>query len=195
MKLWFICVPWHIELKYLCMWRKKPIRTHVWPYWLCLSNTLCRQYFKRLHVNKLWETYTTNVSPKNLKVIIFLIRLYLTIYSALLSLPQSTDLVVYWLARRTLILGSRVRASAEPTFMLISFFFYWWIVFIELFRYILKLIPKYSQFIIATTINCLGGLLVSVTDSYFGVAGSSLSRTDFYVDFFFLLMDSVYRTI
>ena len=39
--------------------------------------------------------------------------------------------------------------------------------------------------------------MVSVLDSYYcGVAGLSLSRTDFYVDFiFFLLMDSVYRTI
>ena len=41
-----------------------------------------------------WETYATNVNLTNLKVIIFPIPLYLTVYSALFTLSLSTAFVV-----------------------------------------------------------------------------------------------------
>ena len=87
-----------------------------------------------------WETYTSNVSLKNLKIIIFPIRLYLTIYSALLSLRNQLPLWSSVKRDRLLFWGSRVLASAEPNFMLSLLYFYIWIEFIELFLYILKLI-------------------------------------------------------
>ena len=81
-----------------------------------------------------WETNATNVNLTNLKVIIFPIPWYLTAYSTLFTLLNQLP---SWSS------GSRVRASAETTFIMILFYFYWWIVITELFRHILKLILNY----------------------------------------------------
>ena len=103
-----------------------------------------KDYIRNKHIYYIWETYATNVNLTNLKVIIFPIPLYLMVYSALFTLLISTALIRgLVVSGRLLFWGSRVRAPAEPIFMLVWFYFYWWIVLTELFRYILKLILNY----------------------------------------------------
>ena len=64
--------------------------------------------------------HTTNGNLKNLKVIIFPIPLYSTIYSARFSLALSTASMVEWLAWKTLILGT-VGSSHSHTDFYVDF--------------------------------------------------------------------------
>ena len=90
-----------------------------------------------------WGTHTTNGNLKNLNVIIFPIPLYLTIYSTRFSLSRNCldGLVVIVFDS---YFGGR-GFDPQPYRLLCWFYFifYWWIVFIELLRFILKLIFNY----------------------------------------------------
>ena len=75
----------------------------------------------------------------------FKICLYLTIHSALFSLVVSTTLLVKWLALLTLIFGI-ADSSLRWLYLYVDFilFSYWWVVFIELLRHILKINFNYD---------------------------------------------------